>query len=153
MLFALLTVILYSPSHLRSKYRSAESRISLRSNITRRKANITEKSNCKMQLLFSWLVAPKKISPDFLKNPLVTRLFRTFFIFFLAPCNGLRSFLSNFIENRKRYHPNQVNFISPKVCSSGSKYPDSISWNGMCFFAKDEPSCPQYSSTSLRTSE
>ena len=100
-----------------------------------------------------WLVAPKKISPDFLKNPLVTRLFRTFFIFFLAPCNGLRSFLSNFIENRKRYHPNQVNFISPKVCSSGSKYPDSISWNGICFFAKDEPSCPQYSSTSLRTSE
>ena len=100
-----------------------------------------------------WLVAPKKISPDFLKNPLVTRLFRTFFIFFLAPCNGLRSFLSNFIENRKRYHPNQVNFISPKLCSSVSKYPDSISWNGMCFFAKDEPSCPQYSSTSLRTSE
>lgn len=41
-----LTVILYSPSHLRSKYHSTESRISLRSNITRRKANITEKSNC-----------------------------------------------------------------------------------------------------------
>ncbi len=100
-----------------------------------------------------WLVAPKKISPDFWKNPLVTRPFRTFFIFFLAPCNGLRSFLSNFIENRKRYHPNQVNFISPRVCSSVSKYPDSICWNGMCFFAKDEPSCPQYSSTSLRTSE
>jgi len=89
---------------------------------------------------FLWLVAPKKISPDFLKNPLVTRPFRTFFIIFLAPCNGLRSFLSNFIENRKRYLPNQVNFISPRVCSSVSKYPDSICWNGMCFFAKDEPS-------------
>ena len=36
-----LTVILYSPSHLRSKYHSTESRISLRSNITRRKANFT----------------------------------------------------------------------------------------------------------------
>ena len=30
-------------------------RISLHSNTSRRKANITEKSNCKVQLLFSWL--------------------------------------------------------------------------------------------------
>ena len=33
--------------------------------------------------LTTWLVAPKKISQDFLKNPLVTRLFRTFLYFFL----------------------------------------------------------------------
>ena len=30
-----------------------------------------------------WLVAPKKISQDFQKNPLVTRLFRTFLYSFL----------------------------------------------------------------------
>ena len=39
-------VILYSPSHSRSEYHSVGIRISLRSNITRRKANITKKSNC-----------------------------------------------------------------------------------------------------------
>ena len=76
-----------------------------------------------------------------------------FYIFFLLHVMVCDLSCPFFIENRKRYHPNQVNFISPKVCPSGSKYPDSISWNGMCFFAKDEPSCPQYSSTSLRTSE
>ena len=32
-----------------------------------------------MRLLFFWLVAPKKISPDFLKKPLVVRLFRPFY--------------------------------------------------------------------------
>lgn len=53
-LFALLTVILYSRGHSRSEYHSAKSRISLHSNTTRLKANITEKSNCVLQLLFSW---------------------------------------------------------------------------------------------------
>lgn len=37
-------VILYSHTHSRSEYHSAKNRISLRSNITRRKANITEKA-------------------------------------------------------------------------------------------------------------
>ena len=45
-------MILYSPSHLRSKYHSTESRISLRSNITRRKANITEKAIAKSNCFF-----------------------------------------------------------------------------------------------------
>ncbi len=53
-LFALHTVILYSRGHSRSEYHSAKSRISLHSNTTRLKANITEKSNCVLQLLFSW---------------------------------------------------------------------------------------------------
>ena len=38
------TVILYSHTHSQSEYHSAKSRISLRSNNTRRKANITEKA-------------------------------------------------------------------------------------------------------------
>lgn len=46
------TVILYSHTHSRSEYHSAKSRISLRSNITRRKANITEKSNCFFAIAF-----------------------------------------------------------------------------------------------------
>ena len=42
-LFATLTVILYSPQNSRSEYNLDEVQISLRSNTTRRKANITEK--------------------------------------------------------------------------------------------------------------
>ena len=42
-LFATLTVILYSPQNSRSDYNLDEVQISLRSNTTRRKANITEK--------------------------------------------------------------------------------------------------------------
>ena len=52
-------VILYSREHSRSEYHAAKSRISLHSNTTRRKANITEKSNCKTQLLFSLSNNPK----------------------------------------------------------------------------------------------
>ena len=38
------------------------------------KADVTETSYIRS----IWLVAPKKISPDFLKKPLVVRLFRPF---------------------------------------------------------------------------
>ena len=55
-IFADAKVILYSPSHSRSEYHSAESRISLRSNTSRRKANITEKKHLQLQvLLFSYI--------------------------------------------------------------------------------------------------
>ena len=46
-----LTAILYSPPHSRSEYHSAKSWISLRSNITRREANRTKKSNCFFHVL------------------------------------------------------------------------------------------------------
>ena len=55
-------MILYSPSHSRSEYHSAENRISMRSNITRCKENITEKSNCFLQLLF-FMVRRKGFEP------------------------------------------------------------------------------------------
>ena len=68
-----LTVILYSPSHLRSKYHSAKSWISLRSNITRRKANITEKaiakSNCFFVVEEGGFEPPKSTTTDLQSAP------------------------------------------------------------------------------------
>lgn len=61
--------------------------------------NEKTKSTCFCKCFF-WLVAPKKISPDYLKKPLVVRLFRPFFNPYCLTCSGCDTF-SFFVRTEK----------------------------------------------------
>jgi len=78
------------------------------------------RSRCFCICFFLLARRTEKDITEFLGKSACDKAFSDFFIFFLGACHSWWSFLSLFIENRKRYHLNQVIFIEGVSCPSSS---------------------------------